>query len=368
MEGSLRDMSHADYQTQTLMFQRFAEPCRVERRALAQSFLGSYASAIHSIDCKSSKTLTYVRRMRLFSRGDTLITILWLHCPEDQTLEKCLAFRKRCLEAKILSFLPSSRECTYHIGIAKFLDIERDNSIVISQFTLKEVIRQTIFSIIENDNNKMMGGENIVINKDMMTVDSLDGHRISRRMIELKGEFGSVNAIIPGRTLKEISNILSGDADKDVNIFFTDNNVLFEFDNTIVLSRLIEGPYFNVDHMITKDYKIKLKINKKHLLECLDRASLLVKEGEKKPIIMNINENELKLSINSSIGNMEELIDIEKEGEDIRIGFNPKFLIDALHVIDDDEVNIYLIDSKAPCVIKNDENSYLYMILPINII
>lgn len=128
MEGSLRDMSHADYQTQTLMFQRFAEPCRVERRALAQSFLGSYASAIHSIDCKSSKTLTYVRRMRLFSRGDTLITILWLHCPEDQTLEKCLAFRKRCLEAKILSFLPSSRECTYHIGIAKFLDIERDNS------------------------------------------------------------------------------------------------------------------------------------------------------------------------------------------------------------------------------------------------
>ena len=247
-------------------------------------------------------------------------------------------------------------------------DIERDNSIVISQFTLKEVIRQTIFSIIENDNNKMMGGENIVINKDMMTVDSLDGHRISRRMIELKGEFGSVNAIIPGRTLKEISNILSGDADKDVNIFFTDNNVLFEFDNTIVLSRLIEGPYFNVEHMITKDYKIKFKINKKHLLECLDRASLLVKEGEKKPIIMNINDNELKLSINSSIGNMEELIDIEKEGEDIRIGFNPKFLIDALHVIDDDEVNIYLIDSKAPCVIKNDENSYLYMILPINII
>ncbi len=247
-------------------------------------------------------------------------------------------------------------------------DIERNKSILMSQFTLKEVIRQTIFSIIENDNNKMMGGENIVVSGDKMTVDSLDGHRISRRCIELKGEFDDVNAIIPGKTLKEISNILSGDADKDVMIYFTENSVLFEFDRTIVLSRLIEGPYFNVDHMITTDYDTKITVNKKNFMDCLDRATLLVKEGEKKPIIVNIDDKGMELSISSSVGNMQEFIEIGKEGKDIRIGFNPKFIIDALHVIDDDEIEIYLINPKAPCVIKNSESSYLYMILPINII
>lgn len=128
MAGTLRDMSHPDYQTQAIMFQRFAEPCRVERRELARSFLGAYASAIQTIDQNSTTPITFVRRIQLFARRDTLITILWLHCPKDQPIEDYLAFRRRCLEAKILSLLPASRDSTYHIGIAKFLDTERDNS------------------------------------------------------------------------------------------------------------------------------------------------------------------------------------------------------------------------------------------------
>ena len=166
--------------------------------------------------------------------------------------------------------------------------IERNDSVVVSQFTLKEIIRQTIFSIADNDNNKLMTGELFEINEDTLKVVSLDGHRISIRKIQLKNTYSSKKIVVPGKTLSEISKILSGDTDKDVNIFFTDNHILFEFDNTIVVSRLIEGEYFRIDQMLSSDYETKVRINKKEFLNCIDRATLLVKEGDKKPVIINI--------------------------------------------------------------------------------
>ena len=110
----------------------------------------------------------------------------------------------------------------------------------------------------------------------------------------------------------------------------------------------------------------KIKINKRVLLSCIDRATLLVKEGDKKPIIINVTDNMMELKINSFIGSMNEEIDIEKEGKDILIGFNPKFFIDALRVIDDEEVTLYMVNPKAPCYIKDEEESYIYLILPVN--
>lgn len=244
--------------------------------------------------------------------------------------------------------------------------IEREESVVISQFTLKEVVRQTIFSISDNDNNKLMTGELFEINGNELKVVSLDGHRISIRKIELKNEYTNKKVVVPGKTLNEISKILSGDTDSDVNIYFTDKHVLFEFDQTIVVSRLIEGEYFKIDQMLSSDYETKVKINKREFLSCIDRATLLVKEGDKKPIIINITDDTMELKINSTVGSMNEEIDITKQGKDLMIGFNPKFLIDALKVIDDEEIDIYLVNPKAPCFIKDAEEKYIYLILPVN--
>ena len=244
--------------------------------------------------------------------------------------------------------------------------IERIDSIVISQFTLKEVVRQTIFSISDNDNNKLMTGELFEINGDTLKVVSLDGHRISIRKIELKDNYPARKVVVPGKTLNEVSKILSGDADKDVSIFFTGKHIVFEFDNTTVVSRLIEGEYFKIDQMLTSDYETKVTINKKELLECIDRATLLVKEGDKKPIIINITDGVMELKINSTVGSMNEEIDITKQGKDLMIGFNPKFMIDALKVIDDEEIDIYLVNPKAPCFIRDVNGKYIYLILPVN--
>lgn len=244
--------------------------------------------------------------------------------------------------------------------------VEKDNSICISQFTLKEVIKQTIFSIAQNENNRMMTGELFEINENILKVVSLDGHRISIRKIELKENYEKKKIVVPGKTLIEISKILSGETEDMVNIYFTKNHILFEFDNTIAVSRLIEGEYFRIEQMLSSDYETKLKINKKELLNCIDRATLLIKEGDKKPIIIGIDDTSMELKINSQIGSMNEQILIDKEGKDILIGFNPRFLMDALRVIDDETITIYLVNPKAPCFIKDETESYIYLILPVN--
>lgn len=244
--------------------------------------------------------------------------------------------------------------------------VEKDKFITLSQFGLKEIIRQTIFSISDNESKKVMTGELFEIKENRLKVVSLDGHRISIRSIEADGNNNAIKAIIPGKSLIEISKILSSEIDDKVNMYFTPNHVLFEFDNTTVVSRLIEGEYFRIEQMISSDYDTKVVINKKEFLECIDRATLLIKEGDKKPIIINITDGIAELKVNTPLGSMNEDIDISKEGKDIMIGFNPKFLIDALRVIDEEEISIYLVNSKAPAVIRDAEEKYIYLILPVN--
>ena len=244
--------------------------------------------------------------------------------------------------------------------------IEKNKYISLSQFTLKEVIQQTIFSISPNDSNKMMAGELFEVNENQLKVVSLDGHRISIRNVTLKDHYENTKVIVPGKTLSEISKILGGDNEKEVLIYFSTNHILFEFDQTIVVSRLIEGEYFRINQMLSSDYETKVTINKKEFLDCIERATILIRENDKKPLILNVGDNSMELKLNSSFGSMNAELMIHKTGKDIMIGFNPKFLIDALRVIDDEEINIYMMNPKSPCFIKDEEENYIYLILPVN--
>lgn len=246
--------------------------------------------------------------------------------------------------------------------------IEKDYSLGMSQFTLKEMIRETIFSLNLAEKNRLMTGEMFEIKNNILRIVSLDGHRIAIRRIKLGGNYENRKAIVPGKSLNEISKILSDNLEDQVNIYFTDNLIMFEFDDTCVYSRLIEGDYFHVDNMISADFQTKVEIDKKEFFDCLDRASLLIKEGENKPIILNISDGYMEMNIDTSFGSMNETVEIEKEGNDLRIGFNPRFLTDSLKVIDDEKIKIYLLNRKAPCYIKDDEENYIYLILPVNIL
>lgn len=244
--------------------------------------------------------------------------------------------------------------------------IEREHSIVLSQFTLREVIRQTIFSISPNDSNKMMTGELFEVSGNELKVVSLDGHRISIRKITLKENYDNYKVIVPGKTLSEISKILNGDNESEVELFLSQNHILFAFDQTIVVSRLIEGEYFRINQMLSGDYETKLTVNKKEFLDCIERATILIRENDKKPLILNVLDPVMQLKLNSSYGSMDAEISIHKTGKDIMIGFNPKFLIDALRVIDDEKIDLYMMNPKSPCFIRDEDQNYIYLILPVN--
>ena len=214
----------------------------------------------------------------------------------------------------------------------------------------------------------MMSGELFEVRGNELRVASLDGHRISIRKITLKDNYKDIKVIVPGKTLTEISKILNGDNEKEVLIFFSQNHILFEFDDTIVISRLIEGEYFKIDTMLSKDYETKVTVNKRELLDCIDRAMILIRESDRKPIILNITDRSIGLRVKSAFGSMNAEVMITKTGQDIMIAFNPKFLIDALKVIDDENVDLYMMNPKSPCYIRDEEEKYTYLILPVNFI
>ena len=134
----------------------------------------------------------------------------------------------------------------------------------------------------------------------------------------------------------------------------------------MTLSRLIESTnFFDTDKMISNDYKTRITINKKEMADCIDRATLLIKEGDKKPVFLSMKDTEMELTINTFIGSMDESIPITKDGDDLLISFNPKFLIDILKVLDQEEVSMFFTNPKAPCFIKDEEGSYIYIVLPV---
>ncbi|MCR5789930.1 MAG: DNA polymerase III subunit beta, partial [Lachnospiraceae bacterium] len=259
--------------------------------------------------------------------------------------------------------------------------VEKNDPLKISCLTFKDIVRQTIFSVSENESNKMMAGELLEVKNNVLSMISLDGHRISIRKTPLKeenseeneeadaeaaNEHRDVSVVVPGKNLDEVSRIIPGEINKDIKLFFTDKHIIFEFENTTVVSRIIEGEYYRVDQMLSNDYETKLKINKKKFLDSVDKATVIVKEGDKKPIIISIEDQSMNIKINSPVASFHGDLEVEKEGQDIMIGFNPKFIKDVLRVVDDETITVYMVNPKAPCTIKNEDESYIYLVLPVN--
>ncbi len=246
-------------------------------------------------------------------------------------------------------------------------DINFSDTITISQFTLKEMVRQTIFSISSKENNKILTGELFEVQGDELRIASLDLIRVSIRKIKLDKSYDKIKVVIPGKTLNEISKVMSNDADETVDISFSKNHVKFEFGNTVMISRLIEGNFFNIDQMLKNNYETKVVVNKNRFYSCIDSSILLMTETDKNPVIFTMQDDEMKVEIKSSHSSMNEDVPIQKEGKDLKIGLNPKYIADVLRVIDDEDISMFFFNSNSPCFIKNEDESYIYLILPINI-
>lgn len=254
-------------------------------------------------------------------------------------------------------------------GYSDIPDIEDNYKMSISSLKLKEAIRKTIFSTSSMESqNYLMSGEFLEIEDNVLKMTATDGGRVAIIKQLLDKQYPYKSCIIPAKTLSEISKILTGENDDNINIIITDNHILFNMNTTLILSRLLSGKYFDMKRMLSSDYELNLNINRLQLLDSVDRSVLLSRESDNNPLILKIKE-ELNLSIKSRIGEMKESIDIKKSNEkQMAVGLNPKFLLDVLKVIDDENIDVFFINKIAPIFIKDKEENYIYILLPVNFI
>lgn len=247
-------------------------------------------------------------------------------------------------------------------------DIEKNNKIVISQLTLKDMIRQTIFSIAVEETRQILTGELLEIKDNSLNIVSVDGYRVSLRKAPLSIENETIRVVVPGKTLGEINKILSTELEKDAVLYFSDNHILFDLGESIVVSRLLEGEFLKYEQTFSSDYKTMITVNKKEFLMSIERAALISREGKKNPVRIEIENDTMIITSNTELGTSYEEVKINLEGEDIVIAFNPKYLIDALKNIDEDEINIQFSSALTPCILQPTEgDSFKYLILPIRL-
>lgn len=245
--------------------------------------------------------------------------------------------------------------------------ITRNEPVVISQLTFKDIVRQTIFSLSNDPKDNVMTGELFEIKNNVLKMVALDRHRVAIANVELSNPAPDLSVVIPGKSLNEVTKILDGGIDDMINVYITEHHIIFEFNRTTVVSRLIDKQFINIDKMINVDFGTNIKVNKKLLTNALDRSLIFVTEQDKKPIVINFSGNNMNISISSFKGNMDEDIDIVKDGEDMVIGVDPKYILDAVKVIDDEEINIHMMNIKSsPCYIKNNDGTSIYMVMPVN--
>ncbi|MCG8540979.1 MAG: DNA polymerase III subunit beta [Clostridia bacterium] len=245
--------------------------------------------------------------------------------------------------------------------------VEEENSYIIGQDLFKNMIRQTIFATSQDETRPILTGSLIEIEKKNISMVAIDGYRLAIRKAYLNTDIDN-KAVIPSKTLNEINRILGNEAEGDIHISFTDKHILFTLDETRIISRLLEGEFINYLQIIPKEYKSRAKVSTKSLLDSIERASLVAKEGKNNLIKFSIKDDIMDVSSNVEIGSVNEEVRIELEGEDLDIGFNSKYLLDALRVIDSEEIYLEFTTGVSPCIMKPADNeNYTYLLLPVRL-
>lgn len=246
--------------------------------------------------------------------------------------------------------------------------IEKDVEFILPQYELRNMIRQTIFSIAQDESKPILTGELIQIMNGNINIVSVDGYRISYKTSSIDSEENTISVVVPGKTLNEISKILSVEPEETTSIFITDKHILFYLGGSTIVSRLLEGEFIKYEQSFTEDYKTKIFVNCSELISSLERASLISRDSKKMPVKMEITSNSLIITSNTEMGTAYEEVKIEVDGEPLKIAFNPKYLIDALKAIEDEKVAIQFTTPLSPCIMKPiEDGNYKYLVLPLRL-
>ncbi|AET65767.1 DNA polymerase III, beta subunit [Desulfosporosinus orientis DSM 765] len=246
-------------------------------------------------------------------------------------------------------------------------DLIEPLSFSIPTMVFKNMIRQTIFSCATEESRPVFNGILLQIDGSMIRLVATDTHRLAYMISEIANpEEVRFSGIVPSKTLSEIYRLLK-DEDEVITISYSNNQVVFQFGSIYLVSRLIEGQFPNYKQVIPQTCETKVNLSVREFLDAVERASLLSRDKSGANIIrINVEGNELRIDQTSELGKISEQIGIEMEGNDVRIAFNAKFLIDALKVIDSEHVLFELSGPFSPGVMRPLDNpNYIYLVLPV---
>ena len=246
-----------------------------------------------------------------------------------------------------------------------------ESSVEIKQAIFRDMIKKVIFAVSTDENRPTYTGALLKVENNVLTLVALDGFRLAIKKYLSETDVNNFKAIIPGKVLNEILKILNSD-EEVIKIGKNSNQALFEVGNSTIISRIIDGEFLNYNNIIPADKDTRMKINTKKLLDAFERVALFAKESvdrdKKSPVKMKITVDGVTLSCVSQTGDAKEDIISDVEGKDLEIGFNPRYFLETLKVIEDEEIIIDFTSSVAPAVIHPvEKNDYLYIVLPLKL-
>ena len=243
------------------------------------------------------------------------------------------------------------------------------NSIRLPQRILKDMINKTIFAVSTDEARPIYTGTLFEVEEKRLTLVSVDGYRLARRTEELAdSRLESCTFVVPGNTLSDVEKICS-EEDGDVSISVGSRHISFEIGDTVVVSRRLEGEFLNYRRSIPDAFKYEIKIDRTEFMASIDRVSLIVSEKNSSPVRMTVGDGTIDCLCVTPIGRAEDVCTCEGNGEGLLIGFNDRYMKDALKAAGKDELKLCINSAASPCIIKAADGSedFTYMVLPVRL-
>ena len=243
--------------------------------------------------------------------------------------------------------------------------ITAEKEIVLKVKDFKDIVRDTVFSVAQDESRPILTALKFEISKTEMKVVSVDGYRLSIRKQIIKERDDEFTFLIKGRIANEVLKTLTDD-EEDLTISFNGNTVVFEFENYRVTTSLMGGEYINYDQFISRKSKFSVNVDRRLITQTIERASILINFDDNRiPVILEIDGNVLSVKCFTKKGEFNEEIDIGNTNEMLKIGLGSKYILEALKAVEDDNLFINFTDEKSPCIITPVEgDKFYYMVLP----
>ena len=246
--------------------------------------------------------------------------------------------------------------------------LDSQTGVRLPQDILSKMIRETIFAVSDNESRPVYTGELFEIGGGELTIVSVDGYRLALRREKVEGAGAECSFIVPGSALSDLEK-LCGDTDDPVSIVLGSKHISFTIGDTVLISRRLEGEFINYNKTVPASFHVEVTADRSFLQRTVERVSLIIDDKIKNPLRCTFGADEVQLVCATSLGKAEDSCAVDGDGGGLEIGFNNRYLLDALRAAPADEIKVCLNTGSSPCVIlpADGKDNFLYMVLPVRL-